>query len=88
MRMQMFCMRIRNVNHVPIDRRRLAIWVSARDMAPASSVGLEQPNLHFEIVYGISDNARAWLDNDYAHRPGYRSQDRIETCADEILKRD
>ena len=31
--MQMFCMRIGNVNTAPIDRRRLAIWISPRDMA-------------------------------------------------------
>ena len=86
--MQMFCMRIGNVNHAPIDRRRLAIWISARDMAQLVTIGLEQPNLRFEIVYGISDNARAWFDNANAHRLGYRPQDRSEQYADEILKRD
>ena len=86
--MQMFCMRIGNVNHAPIDRRRLAIWISARDMAQLVTIGLEQPGLHFEIVYGISDNARAWFDNANAHRLGYRPQDRSEQYADEILQRD
>ncbi len=86
--MQMFCMRIGNVNHAPIDRRRLAIWISARDMAQLVTIGLEQPNLRFEIVYGISDNTRAWFDNANAHRLGYRPQDRSEQYADEILKRD
>lgn len=56
-------MRIGNVNHAPIDRRRLAIWISGRDMAELVTIGIEQPDLHFEIVYGISDNARAWFDN-------------------------
>jgi uronate dehydrogenase len=86
--MQMFCMRIGNVNHAPIDRRRLAIWISGRDMAQLVTIGIEQPNLRFEIVYGISDNARAWFDNANAHRLGYRPQDRSETHAEEILKRD
>lgn len=86
--MQMFCMRIGNVNHAPIDRRRLAIWISGRDMAQLVTIGIEQPDLHFEIVYGISDNARAWFDNANAHRLGYRPQDRSETHAEEILKRD
>ena len=86
--MQMFCMRIGNVNHAPIDRRRLAIWISARDMAQLVTIGIEQPDLHFEIVYGISDNARAWFDNANAHRLGYRPQDSSEQYADEILKRD
>jgi uronate dehydrogenase len=86
--MQMFCMRIGNVNHAPIDRRRLAIWISGRDMAQLVAIGIEQPDLRFEIVYGISDNARAWFDNTNARRLGYRPQDRSETHAGEILKRD
>lgn len=81
-------MRIGNVNHAPIDRRRLAIWISGRDMAELVTIGIEQPDLHFEIVYGISDNARAWFDNANAHRLGYRPRDRSETYAQEILKRD
>jgi len=86
--MQMFCMRIGNVNHAPIDRRRLAIWISGRDMAQLVTIGIEQPDLHFEIVYGISDNARAWFDNDNAYRLGYRPQDQSEPYAAEIMKRE
>jgi uronate dehydrogenase len=86
--MEMFCMRIGNVNHAPIDRRRLAIWVSGRDMAQLVTIGLERPKLHFEIVYGISDNARAWFDNSNARRLGYRPKDRSEKYAREILKKE
>ena len=83
--MQMFCMRIGNVNHAPIDRRRLAIWISGRDMAQLVTIGIEHPDIRFEIVYGISDNARAWFDNSNARRLGYRPQDRSEPYAAEIL---
>ncbi len=86
--MEMFCMRIGNVNTAPIDRRRLAIWISARDMAQLVTLGLERPKLHFEIVYGISDNARAWFDNVNAYRMGYQPRDRSETYAAEILQRE
>lgn len=86
--MQMFCMRIGNVNHAPIDRRRLAIWISPRDMAQLVTIGIEQPDLHFEIVYGVSDNARSWYDNSNALRLGYRPQDRSERYAQQILKRE
>ncbi len=86
--MQMFCMRIGNVNRVPIDRRRLAIWISGRDMAQLVTIGIEKPDLHFEIVYGISDNARAWFDNANAYRLGYKPQDSSEPHAEEILKRE
>ena len=86
--MQMFCMRIGNVNHIPIDRRRLAIWISGRDMAQLVTIGLEHPDIRFEIVYGISENERAWFDNANARRLGYRPQDRSEAYAEEILKRE
>ena len=69
--MEMFCMRIGNVNHIPIDRRRLAIWISGRDMAQLVTIGIEHPDVRFEIVYGISDNERAWFDNANARRLGY-----------------
>lgn len=86
--MEMFCMRIGNVNHAPIDRRRLAIWISGRDMAQLVTIGIEHPDIRFEIVYGISDNERAWFDNSNAYRLGYRPQDRSEGYAAEILKRE
>jgi uronate dehydrogenase len=85
--MQMFCMRIGNVNHAPIDRRRLAIWISGRDMAQLVAIGIEHPDIRFEIVYGISDNARTWFDNANAYRLGYRPQDRSEPYAEDLLKR-
>lgn len=86
--MEMFCMRIGNVNSAPIDRRRLAIWISGRDMAQLVEIGIERPGLRFEVVYGISDNARAWFDNANARRLGYRPKDRSEKYAKDILKRD
>ena len=86
--MEMFCMRIGNVNNAPIDRRRLAIWISARDMAQLVTLGIEKPKLKFEIVYGISDNKRAWFDNANAKRLGYKPRDRSESYAKAILKRE
>ena len=32
-------------------------------MAQLLRIGFEHPDLHYEVVYGISDNARAWWDN-------------------------
>lgn len=86
--MEMFCMRIGNVNHAPIDRRRLGIWISARDMAQLVTIGIERPKIHFEVVYGISDNKRTWFDNANARRLGYRPQDQSEPYAKEVMKRD
>ena len=86
--MEMFCMRIGNVNSEPIDRRRLAIWISGRDMAQLVTIGIEHPDIRFEVVYGISDNARAWFDNSNAYRLGYKPQDKSEPYAEAIVKRE
>ncbi|HUP28807.1 MAG TPA: hypothetical protein VM122_01445, partial [Usitatibacter sp.] len=42
--------------------------------------------VHFEIVYGISGNQRAWYDNANAARLGYRPQDDSEDYADQVLR--
>ena len=77
--------RIGNVDDRPADIRRLAIWISPRDLAQLVRIGLENPDIHFEIVYGMSDNKRAWWDNGNAMRLGYEPQDKSEDWAAEIL---
>src|SRR3954463_9366823 len=86
--MEFFMIRIGNVNPVPIDKRRLAIWISPRDIAQLVSIGIEHPDVKFEIVYGVSGNKRSWYDNSNALRLGYRPQDDSESYADEVLKRE
>ena len=86
--MQMFMIRIGNVNPVPIDKRRLSIWISPRDIAQLVSIGIDHPDIGFEIVYGISGNKRAWYDNSNAYRLGYQPQDDSEPYAEEILRKD
>jgi uronate dehydrogenase len=86
--MQVFMIRIGNVNPQPIDKRRLSIWISPRDIAQLVSLGIEHPDLKFEIVYGISRNQRAWYDNSNAYRLGYQPQDDSEIYAAEVLARE
>ena len=86
--MEFFMIRIGNVNPVPIDKRRLAIWVSPRDIAQLVSIGIEHPEVKFEIVYGVSGNQRSWYDNANAYRLGYKPQDDSEPYAQEILKKE
>ena len=76
-----FNIRIGNLWEKPVDRRRLSIWISPRDLVQLMRIGLEHPEIHFEVVYGISDNARAWYDNEAAFRYGYRPQGRSEDHA-------
>jgi uronate dehydrogenase len=80
--------RIGNVDQRPVDRRRLSIWISPRDLVQLMRIGLEHPDLHFEVVYGISDNARAWYDNGNALRLGYAPADRAEDHAREATEAD
>jgi uronate dehydrogenase len=86
--MQMFCMRIGNVNAVPIDKRRLSILFTPRDLAQLVTIGIEHPGIRFEIVYGVSKNKRSWYDNSNAYRLGYKPQDDAETFAADILRRE
>jgi uronate dehydrogenase len=80
--------RIGNVDARPADRRRLSIWISPRDLVQLMRIGLEHPDIHFEVVYGVSDNARAWYDNRNAFRLGYAPADRAEDYAKEATEAD
>jgi uronate dehydrogenase len=85
--LEVFCMRIGNVNPKPLDKRRLSIWISPRDLAQLIRIGVDHPDIRFEIVYGVSGNQRSWYDNSNAARLGYRPQDDSEPYAAEILAR-
>src|SRR5581483_6741 len=66
------CIRIGNFADAPVDLRRLAIWISPEDLVQLIRIGLEHPDLHYEIFFGASHNARSWWDNEAAFRYGYR----------------
>jgi uronate dehydrogenase len=72
------CLRIGNVADAPVDRRRLAIWVSPEDLLQLMRIGLEHPGLRYEIFYGASLNEAAWWDNARAYAYGYRPTGRAE----------
>ena len=79
------CTRIGNFGERPIDKRRLSIWISPRDYTQLVRIGLEHPDIRYEIVYGVSNNRRSWYDNSNAQRLGYRPQDDSEPYAAEVL---
>jgi uronate dehydrogenase len=83
--LEVLSIRIGNVHTEPADRRRLAIWFSPRDLAQLVSIGIDSPQVKNDIVYGMSDNARAWWDNSNARRLGYAPQDKSEDYAAAIL---
>jgi uronate dehydrogenase len=88
--LRVLCLRIGNVGDKPLDKRRLSIWVSPEDLAQLIRIGLEHPELRFEIFYGASWNERAWWDNhkayDYGYRPTGRAEDHLEHALAEQAK--
>jgi uronate dehydrogenase len=83
--LRVFCIRIGNVADRPIDQRRLSIWIHPDDLAQLVRIGLEHPDVRYEVVYGVSDNERGWWDNDTAFRLGYRPKSRAEDYREEAF---
>jgi uronate dehydrogenase len=63
---------------VPLDLRRISIWLKPEDLVQLCQIGLEHPDIHFEVFYGVSLNERAWWDNHRAYEFGYRPTGRSE----------
>ena len=87
-RMEVFCIRIGAMTLEPEDVRRLAIWIHPEDLTNLVEVGLSASGIHYEIVYGMSDNKRTWWDNSNALRLGYRPKHRSEDYADAVIARE
>ncbi|HEX2216617.1 MAG TPA: NAD(P)-dependent oxidoreductase [Xanthobacteraceae bacterium] len=79
------CLRIGNFADAPADHRRLAIWLAPEDLVQLIRIGLEHPEIRYEIFYGASDNERSWWDNASAFRFGYRPSRRAEDHRDAAL---
>ena len=72
------CLRIGNVGDAPLDKRRLSIWLKPEDLVQLIRIGLEHPDIKFEIFYGASDNKAAWWDNSNAVKFGYKPGGKAE----------
>lgn len=83
--LRVLCIRIGYVDDKPIDRRRLSIWSSWRDLAQLVRIGLTHPQLRYAVVYGVSNNTRGFFDNETAFKLGYQPQDDAEKFAAEVL---
>ena len=83
--LRVLSIRIGNVNPRPIDLRRLSIWVHPEDLFQLCEIGLTHPDIHNQVVFGASDNARGWWDNAEAFGLGYRPRHRAEDYAAEVL---
>lgn len=79
-----FMARIGSFLPEPNNERCLSTWLSHDDCERLFRVGLEA-NYLYEIVYGISRNARAWWDNSNAYRLGYDPRDESEAFAGRLV---
>ncbi len=78
------CLRILSCAQVT-NARALGTWLSYDDLVHLVERAIDTPVTEFAIVYGVSDNDRAPVDNSAARFLGYRPKDNAEEFAAEIL---
>ncbi|MBI1244368.1 MAG: NAD-dependent epimerase/dehydratase family protein [Alphaproteobacteria bacterium] len=84
--MKVTALRIGNVNDTPLDLRRMAIMLHPEDLMQLIRIGLDHPDIAFEVFYGASNNSRAWWDNSRAKALGYRPKYDSEAKLDAAQK--
>ena len=65
--------------------RALGSWLSYDDMIQLVTRAIDTPVTGFSVIYGVSNNDRAPVDNSGAHYLGYQPKDNAEIYAEEIL---
>ncbi|WP_299415278.1 NAD(P)-dependent oxidoreductase [uncultured Sulfitobacter sp.] len=67
------------------NARALGSWLSYDDLIQLVTRCIETPVTGFAIIYGVSNNDRAPVDNSKASFLGYRPKDNAEQFAEEVL---
>lgn len=78
------CMRILSCAQVS-NARALGSWLSYDDLIQLVERSITSPVTGFSVVYGVSDNDRAPVDNTGASFLGFRPKDNAEQFAPQIL---
>jgi len=81
------CMRILSCAQVS-NSRAVGTWLSYDDLIHLVERAIKTPITGFSVVYGVSDNDRAPVDNAKARHLGYRPRDNAEQFAEEIFAND
>jgi len=81
------CVRIGQFRPRPTNPRMLSLWISDRDLVSLVRCCLDTEDLHFEIVYGISNNSRGWYKDPYGRLP-FKPQDNAEAHATDVVLAD
>ncbi len=78
------CLRILSCAQVT-SPRALGSWLSYDDLIQLVTRAIEAPTTGFSVIYGVSGNDRAPVDNSKASYLGYRPKDNAEEFAASIL---
>lgn len=81
------CMRILSCAQ-PTNSRAVGTWLSYDDLIHMVERAITTPITEFSVVYGVSNNDRAPVDNAKAQHLGYRPKDNAEPHAAEIFAND
>jgi len=78
------CLRILSCTDVK-NTRALGSWLSYPDLIQLVTRAIDTPSTGFSVIYGVSNNDRAPVDNSGADFLGYRPQDNAEQFARTLL---
>ena len=78
------CMRIFSCAQAN-NARSIGTWLSYGDLVHLVERAVDSPVVGFSLVYGISDNDRAVVDNTKARHLGFRPKDNAEQFAKEVF---
>lgn len=78
------CMRILSCAQVS-NTRALGTWLSYDDLIQMVERAIDTPTTGFSVIYGVSNNDRAPVDNANASYLGYKPKDNAEQFAKKIL---
>ena len=67
------------------NARALGSWLSYDDLIQLVTRAIDTPIVGFTVVYGVSNNDRAPVDNSAASFLGYRPKDNAEQFAEQVL---
>lgn len=82
--MESVCLRILSCAQVT-NARALGSWLSYDDLIQLVERSVETPTTKFTIIYGVSNNDRAPVNNTTASFLGYRPKDNAEQFAEKVL---
>lgn len=78
------CLRILSCAQVN-NARALGSWLSYDDLIHLVQQAINTPVTGFSVIYGVSANSRAPVDNSNASYLGYRPKDNAEQFAEQVL---